>query len=99
MASASQDLPRLAGLGMIECFLRQPIHHDSRPFDSHKGSSGRGLPVALSRNQRAKEPRPLQISSTTTQLAFSPRNVMHLEKRLLVTGGAGFLGSHLCERV
>jgi hypothetical protein len=64
MASVSQDLPRLAGLGMIECFLHQPIHHDSWPFDSHKGSPGRGLPVALSRNQGAKEPRPLQISST-----------------------------------
>ncbi len=24
---------------------------------------------------------------------------MHLQSRILVTGGAGFLGSHLCERL
>src|SRR5690349_21239717 len=24
---------------------------------------------------------------------------MHLQQRILVTGGAGFLGSHLCERL
>jgi hypothetical protein len=26
-------------------------------------------------------------------------NSMHLAQRILVTGGAGFLGSHLCERM
>ncbi|MCJ7527891.1 MAG: NAD-dependent epimerase/dehydratase family protein, partial [Methyloceanibacter sp.] len=24
---------------------------------------------------------------------------MHLERRVLVSGGAGFLGSHLCEQL
>jgi len=24
---------------------------------------------------------------------------MHINKRILVTGGAGFLGSHLCKRL
>jgi UDP-glucuronate decarboxylase len=24
---------------------------------------------------------------------------MHLQQRILITGGAGFLGSHLCERL
>jgi UDP-glucuronate decarboxylase len=24
---------------------------------------------------------------------------MHLEERILVTGGSGFLGSHLCDRL
>jgi UDP-glucuronate decarboxylase len=24
---------------------------------------------------------------------------MHIETRVLITGGAGFLGSHLCERL
>jgi nucleoside-diphosphate-sugar epimerase len=24
---------------------------------------------------------------------------MHLETRIVITGGAGFLGSHLCERL
>ena len=24
---------------------------------------------------------------------------MHLQQRILITGGSGFLGSHLCERL
>ncbi len=24
---------------------------------------------------------------------------MHIRKRIMITGGAGFLGSHLCERL
>jgi UDP-glucuronate decarboxylase len=33
------------------------------------------------------------------QFAARMSRAMHLEKRILVTGGSGFLGSHLCERL
>ena len=33
------------------------------------------------------------------QFAARASRAMHLEKRILVTGGSGFLGSHLCERL
>ena len=33
------------------------------------------------------------------QFAARASHAMHLEKRILVTGGSGFLGSHLCERL
>ncbi len=41
------------------------------------------------------------MSTTSHKNIVSPqqRHGLHLRKRILVTGGAGFVGSHLCERL
>jgi UDP-glucuronate decarboxylase len=44
--------------------------------------------------------RPVQYCDAPTKVETMIRGaMMHLERRVLVSGGAGFLGSHLCERL
>jgi UDP-glucuronate decarboxylase len=48
---------------------------------------------------------PGETTANTTSVSIAlaatsnEENALHLENRVLVTGGAGFLGSHLCERL
>ncbi len=52
-----------------------------------------------------KEPDKAYCPFSATYVAYTKNGIrrqgdhMHLQKRCLVTGGAGFLGSHLCERL
>src|SRR6266478_6563685 len=49
------------------------------------------MPFAL---QRA-----VVVAGAVWQIAKTHEHFMHLQQRILVTGGSGFLGSHLCERL
>ncbi|MGH6911633.1 MAG: hypothetical protein ACREEG_15700, partial [Phenylobacterium sp.] len=42
-------------------------------------------------------PRVREAADRSASLAFVRAFPMHLERRVLVSGGAGFLGKHLCE--
>src|SRR5439155_14254936 len=62
-------------------------------------------PAAVAKDHPEEAPKPLHLPWPATVDRVPPLFVdgdpipMMLRKRILVTGGAGFLGSHLCERL
>ena len=67
----------------------------SKSAATAKRTAGQDLPSLLSPSLApAASARP-----TVTVPVNDPGRIMHLQPRVLVTGGSGFLGSHLCERL
>ena len=53
----------------------------------------------MSRIGRGADAQAARKDSAIALRTVIKRSAMHLRKRILVTGGSGFLGSHLCERL
>jgi UDP-glucuronate decarboxylase len=86
--AASRDLDERRIEIAVDARARHGAEHAA-----HRGVRGsvRAFhPVMVARGEGSRKPRP----DRTFPVAFRP-----MVKRILVTGGAGFLGSHLCDRL
>ena len=64
---------------------------------SSAGSTSTRWPTLMAEPQRRRRPQPARPGGARAPRLRLPRHRAQLMARVVVTGGAGFLGSHLCE--